>query len=96
MLDSTWRRGGETTMSEERKRDEVVGRVLGPAGPELSCEQCFDQLDRFVELELAGQDPESRVPGMRAHLQGCPACAEDYASLREFVAAARASSRVQY
>ena len=76
-------------MSEDRKRSDVVGRLLGPAGPELSCEQCFEELDRFVELELAGQDAEARVPGMRAHLDGCQACAEDYASLREFVAAGR-------
>jgi len=26
-----------------------------------------------------------QVPGMRAHLQGCPACDEDHASLRELV-----------
>ena len=29
-------------------------RVLGPAGPELTCEQCFEELDRYVEAELAG------------------------------------------
>ena len=73
-------------MSEERERSEIVGRLLGPAGPELSCEQCFEELDRFVELEASGADADSRIPGMRAHLQGCQACAEDYASLRELVA----------
>jgi hypothetical protein len=73
-------------VSEERKRSETVGRLLGPAGPELSCEACFQELDRFVELELAGVDAEARIPGMRAHLQGCRACAEDYASLRDLVA----------
>jgi anti-sigma factor RsiW len=76
-------------MSEETDRSKVLGRLLGPDEPELSCEQCFEELDRFVELELAGQDAEARIPGMQAHLQGCPACAEDYASLREFVAAGR-------
>jgi anti-sigma factor RsiW len=25
------------------------------------------------------------VPGMRAHLEGCPACREDHESLRELV-----------
>ena len=49
-------------------------RVLGPAGPELTCEQCFEQLDRYVELELAGADADAAVPGMSAHLTGCPAC----------------------
>jgi hypothetical protein len=73
-------------MSENANRDEMLGRLLGPAGPELSCEQCFQELDRLVELELGGDDPEARIPGMRAHLQGCSACAEDYQSLRDLVA----------
>ena len=62
-------------------------RVLGPAGPELTCEACFEQLDRHVELTLAGADAEAAVPGMAAHLEGCPACHEDHASLMALVAA---------
>jgi hypothetical protein len=55
--------------------------LLGPEGPEVTCEECFDRLDEYVELELAGLDAESRIPGMRAHLEGCPACREDHDSL---------------
>ena len=66
-------------------RDRLVARLLGPAGPELTCEQCFDELDRYVELEVSGASAEEQVPGMRAHLEGCPACHEDYESLRAFV-----------
>jgi hypothetical protein len=72
-------------MNEQTPRDRLVGRLLGPAGPELSCEECFDQLDRYVELELAGANPDMEVPGMRAHLEGCSACAEDHESLRALV-----------
>ena len=68
---------------------ELVGRLLGPEGPELSCEQCFDQLDRYVELELSAARAEEQVPGMRAHLEGCPACDEDHASLLAFLSAGR-------
>ena len=69
---------------------ELVSRLLGPAGPELSCEQCFEQLDRYVELELSGAPADAQVPGMRAHLEGCPACDEDHQSLLAFVAEQRA------
>jgi hypothetical protein len=65
--------------------DERLERLLGPTGPELSCDECFEMLDEFVELELVGADPEARVPGMRAHLSGCPACREDHESLRALV-----------
>ncbi len=61
--------------------DRLLARLIGPPGPELSCEQCFEQLDRYVELELGGSDPESAIAGMQAHLEGCSACAEDRESL---------------
>ncbi len=64
----------------------MMDELLGPRGPELSCEACFEHLDEYVELELAGEDADGRIPGMRAHLEGCPACREDHESLREYVA----------
>jgi hypothetical protein len=71
----------------------LLAGLLGPAGPELTCEQCFDELDRYVELELAGAPADKHVPGMRAHLEGCPACDEDHASLLAFVAEQHGSGR---
>jgi hypothetical protein len=44
------------------------------------------ELDRYVDLTLAGRDGDHCVPGMRAHLQGCPACRADYETLVAFVA----------
>ena len=72
-------------MMERPDLKQVRGRLLGPAGPEVGCDECFDHLDRYVELELAGQDPEAAIPGLRAHLEGCPACREDHESLRALV-----------
>ena len=74
----------ETPMSDEAR---LLKRLLGPAGPEISCEECFEQLDRYVELELSGADADAAIPGMSAHLQGCPACHEDHRSLRALVEA---------
>ena len=61
----------------------LITRFLGRTGPVLTGEQCFDELDRYVEL--AGGPADEQVPGMRAHLEGCPACAEDHDSLLAFV-----------
>jgi hypothetical protein len=69
-----------------RTGEEVLGRVLGPAAPELTCDECFEEIDRFVELEIASGDADVHVPGMRAHLAGCPACAEEYRSLMDLLA----------
>jgi hypothetical protein len=61
-----------------------LARLLGPPGPELTCEECFEHLDRYVEAERerGSGAAEAAIPGMGAHLVGCPACAEDHASLR--------------
>ena len=64
----------------------ALRRLLGPGEPEVTCEVCFEQLDRFVDAEAQGADSDAVVPGMRAHLAGCPACAEDYESLTALVA----------
>jgi hypothetical protein len=65
---------------------DTLERLLGPTGPEVGCDECFEALDEFVELELAGADPDARVPGLRAHLDGCPACREEHDSLLALVA----------
>ena len=74
--------------SKDHER-EVLDRLLGPGRPELTCEQCFEELDRYVEFEVAGADANARIPGMRAHLDGCPACAEDYESLKDLITNSR-------
>jgi hypothetical protein len=70
---------------EQRDPNQVLGRLLGPAGPEVGCDTCFEELDRYVELELAGEDAGAAIPGLRAHLDGCPACREEHDSLLALV-----------
>jgi hypothetical protein len=73
-------------VTERTDLEQALDRVLGPAGPEVGCDECFDQIDRYVELELAGRDVDAELPGLRAHLRGCPACGEEHESLRALVA----------
>ena len=68
----------------------ALRRLLGPAGPEVGCDDCFEQLDQYVELELAGRDADAAMPGLRAHLAGCPACREEHESLLALVGGERA------
>ena len=79
-------------MTEDTARDRhrsesqltgIVARRLGPVGPEVTCEECFELLDAYVELQIAGE--RDSMPAMRAHLEGCPACREDYESLLALV-----------
>ncbi len=84
--------------------DELVRRLLGPDAQPLSCEQCFTELDRYVEWKLAEPDEPFETCAicesdecvdareclaMSAHLEACPACEEEYASLRDLVLSER-------
>ena len=64
---------------------QALGRLLGPGEPEVGCDECFELLDEYVEHEVAGRDAAAALPGLRAHLAGCPACREEHESLRALV-----------
>ncbi len=66
----------------------TLSRLLGPGEPEISCEVCFAELDVYVDAEAAGADADAVVPGMAAHLRGCPACAEEHETLKALISAA--------
>lgn len=82
---------GAIEMTNRQDRD-ALERLLGPTGREIGCDECFDLLDEFVELELSGADVDAAVPGMRTHLAGCGACREEHESLRALVATERSAS----
>ncbi len=65
----------------------LVERLVGPSGPELSCDECFDLLDAYVELDLTSGEAAAAMPAMRAHLSGCSACRDDHDSLRALILA---------
>ena len=65
--------------------DPDLERLLGPRGRQVTCDECFELLDEYVEHEVADRDADALVPGMRAHLDGCPACKEEHDSLKALV-----------
>jgi hypothetical protein len=67
----------------------ALDRLLGPAEPEVSCDECFAQLDVYVDREVLTGNAEQAMPGLAAHLRGCPACREDHESLLAIVRADR-------
>jgi hypothetical protein len=63
----------------------MIERLLGPSEPEITCDECFDRLDEYVDREVQMGDAERAMPAFAAHLRGCPACAEEHASLVAYV-----------
>lgn len=74
-------------MTPERRRltPETVRQLTLSAEPWLSCEDCFELMDVYVEAILAVPD-RTDLSEMDAHLSGCAACAEEARSLLLLVA----------
>ena len=50
---------------------------------EISCSECFDAVSHFVDVELSGADAVAQMPQIKQHLDQCPACREEYETLRD-------------
>ena len=63
---------------------QAARRLTLDTEPYLSCDDCFDLVDRYVEALLSDRGHDT--PAMRTHLAGCAACAEEARSLVGLVA----------
>ncbi len=79
-------------MAKHDQHDPELERLLGPTGYEVGCDECFELLDQYVELEIHGEDADERIPGLRNHLDGCPACREEHDSLLALVSSEQPGS----
>jgi hypothetical protein len=59
----------------------MVRGVLSTRPDEIGCDECFEQLDRFVEMTLAGKDAAEAMPLVRDHLDRCDDCREEFEAL---------------
>ncbi|MFC2029326.1 hypothetical protein ACFLWA_01195 [Chloroflexota bacterium] len=48
---------------------------------EIDCAECFEQVDQFVELTLAGKDAAEALPLVEDHLNRCRGCREEFEAL---------------
>jgi predicted anti-sigma-YlaC factor YlaD len=57
--------------------------LLGASDRDAGCTASQEILEAYVELELAGGEPERVYPGTAIHLQACPGCGADHDGLLE-------------
>lgn len=69
-------------MDENRQNLENLLRAVSRTHEEeLGCDECFEQLDSFVELELTGLDAAEAMPLVWDHLERCGDCREEFEAL---------------
>ncbi len=72
------------TQAHKTLSPQAARRLTLDTEPYLSCDECFDLVDSYVEALLADLDHDHLA--MRTHLAGCAACAEEARSLLCYVA----------
>ena len=55
--------------------------ILTARPDEIGCDECFEQLDRFVEMTLAGKNAAEAMPLVQDHLERCVDCREEFEAL---------------
>jgi hypothetical protein len=48
---------------------------------EIACDDCYNAIDRYVDMLRAGEDPEVVLPKVKAHLGICRGCDEEFRAL---------------
>lgn len=59
----------------------IVRDIITTRPDEIGCDECFEELDRFVELELAGKNAAEALPLVQDHLDRCSDCREEFEAL---------------
>jgi hypothetical protein len=59
----------------------IVHSILTARPDEIGCDKCFEQLDRFVEMTLAGKNAAQAMPLVQDHLERCRDCREEFEAL---------------
>jgi hypothetical protein len=72
------------TTSTPQSPTDVVARLIVDTSPYLSCDECFERLDEYVEARL--RDAQHSDAPMQTHLHGCSQCREEAEILLELVA----------
>ena len=56
----------------------MVHNVLTTRPDETGCGECFEQLDRFIEVTLARKNAAEAMPLVQDHLERCRDCREEF------------------
>lgn len=74
---------GERVNVSKNRFERWLQTIFNTQEEEISCSECIDLMSHFVEVELSGKDAASRLPQLKHHLDQCPACREEYETLRD-------------
>lgn len=68
-------------MLDRDKLKNLVREIAVTRPEEIGCDECLEQVDRFVEMELSGLNTAEAMPLVQDHLDKCDDCREEFEAL---------------
>lgn len=62
---------------------QMVRAIATTRPDEIGCDDCFEQVDQFAEMVLAGKNAAEALPLVQDHLDRCDDCREEFEALLE-------------
>lgn len=59
----------------------IMEIIFQTEAEELTCDECFDEVDQYVDMLRSGRDPSEVLPQVKAHLGRCAPCDEEFRAL---------------
>lgn len=59
----------------------IMQMIFATRSEDITCDECYEHIDRYVELLQAGQDPAAILPRVRHHLEQCRCCEQEFRAL---------------
>lgn len=72
-------------LDDQQKRNRqlasMIKLLLTTGENPITCDDCFAEIDMYVEMIRAGEDAEAVLPHVKAHLNDCDCCNEEFRAL---------------
>lgn len=59
----------------------IMQMIFATRSEDITCDECFEHIDHYVELLQAGQDPTAILPQVKHHLEQCRCCEQEFHAL---------------
>jgi hypothetical protein len=77
---------GQAQSAASMSDKDVVSLIRFLETNELDCDQVFDVLDKYAEIEVKHEDAAQLMPLVREHLNMCHDCCDEYEALLDVLA----------
>jgi hypothetical protein len=85
-------KAGKKSLSEKTASTdstEIIGNFLhmveNTDEVEIGCDEVFELLDQYVEMEQRGENVTKLLPLVERHLEKCRDCREEYEALKQVI-----------